>query len=89
MDFDLRPLARQQLLDIYDWTADRFGEPQADRYLRQINETIETLCTTPHIGPIFRGRVRRFVTGRHLIYYQINRDRIVIIRIDHGAQQRR
>ncbi len=88
MDVDLRPLARRQLLDIYDWTADRFGEAQAERYLRDLNDAIERIAQAPYLGPVYRGRVRRIVSGRYLIYYQIERDRIVIVRIDHGAQRR-
>ena len=88
MDIDLRPLARRQLLDIYDWTADRFGEPQAARYLRQLNEALERIAAAPFLGPIYRDRIRRVVAGSHLIYYEVQRDRIVVLRIDHGRQRR-
>jgi toxin ParE1/3/4 len=88
MDVDIRPLARRQLLDISDWTAGRFGELQAERYLRQLSEAIERVAVAPYLGPIYRGRVRRIVSGSHLIYYEIHRDRIVILRVDHGRQRR-
>ena len=88
MDVEIRPLARRQLLDIYDWTADRFGEAQAERYLRDLNDAIERTALSPYLGPVYRGRVRRIVSGRHLIYYEVHRNRIVILRIDHGRQRR-
>ena len=88
MDVEIRPLARQQLLDIYDWTADRFGEVQAERYLRQLNEAIERIARSPYLGVLYRGQVRRIVSGRHLIYYQIVKDRVMVVRVDHSAQRR-
>jgi toxin ParE1/3/4 len=86
--YDLAPRARQQLLDIFDWTADRFGELQAESYLMEMRSAFNRIAANPHLGAAYRGRTRRFVFGQHLIYYRIQQTGILIARVDHGRQRR-
>ena len=46
----LSPAARQDFLDIGDYTRDRWSEAQAERYLRQILAMIGEIGTYPFLG---------------------------------------
>jgi plasmid stabilization system protein ParE len=74
--------------NIYLYNYETSGEQQADRYRDRLFAIFEQLSKTPHLGPVYRGTTRRFVSGQHLIYYRIQRDGIIIARIDHGRQRR-
>ena len=47
----LSPLARFDLNKIWDFTADRWDEDQAEAYLRMIQAAIETVAENPLLCP--------------------------------------
>ncbi|MBO3759087.1 type II toxin-antitoxin system RelE/ParE family toxin [Ciceribacter sp. L1K22] len=83
----LSPAARQDFLDIGDYTRDRWSEIQAERYLRQILSMIAEIGAHPFSG----GEVTSLRTGyrrrrccSHLIFYVIQEDGMVeVLRILH------
>lgn len=49
-EFFLRPKAIADLEDIWDYTVEAWGEEQAERYLRSINECFRKIADNPSIG---------------------------------------
>ncbi len=83
----LSPAARQDFLEIGDYTRDRWSEAQAERYLRQILAMIAEIGTYPLSGSEVRSLppgYRRRRSGSHLIFYVILEDGTVeVVRIIH------
>ncbi|QGG89547.1 hypothetical protein GH983_03255 [Agrobacterium sp. MA01] len=83
----LSPAARQDFLEIGDYTRDRWSEAQAERYLRQILAMIGEIGVHPFSGsevPSLRSGYRRSRCGSHLIFYVILEDSMVeVVRIIH------
>lgn len=55
----LRPKARADLDDIWDYTVEKWGYAQAEKYLRVLNQNFETLAENPELGrtydEVYRG----------------------------------
>ena len=82
----LSPAARQDFLEIGDYTRDRWSEAQAERYLRQILAMIAEIGTYPFSGgevPSLRSGYRRRRCGSHLIFYVILEGGVEVVRIIH------
>jgi len=43
----LSPRAQADVEDIWNYTAENWGEPQAERYIRQLQEAIEAVAADP------------------------------------------
>ena len=96
----MRPRIRKQaraerdLIDIWHYTEDRWGEARADRYLDEIDAALDRLCDNPLIGVDcghIRAGYRRFTAGSHYIFYRLDQAAIEVIRVlhirmDHQAQ---
>ena len=68
----LQPLAREDLADIWQWTSDRYGEDQADRYIAEFHDAMALLADNPRLAPLhseFRPPVRLRRSGSHLIIF--------------------
>ncbi|CAM3664091.1 Toxin ParE1 [Vibrio aerogenes CECT 7868] len=82
----IRPLARQDMLDIWQYTCDKWGRRQADRYLRELAEKLSVLAGMPELGRaadyIFSG-LRVYHFRHHIVLYQITATHIDIIRVLH------
>ena len=77
--------AEADLARIADYTISQFGVRQARRYRDRLGEAMQRISDHAEIGTdqsqILPG-LRRFVAGRHAIYYRIvGTDRIIILRI--------
>ena len=68
----LRPKARADLNDIWDYTVETWGYEQAETYTRTLNEAFETLAENPELGRIYdevyKG-LRVYPSGKHLVFY--------------------
>ena len=86
-----RPRFLDDLGEAYAWIASD-SERAAERLLDRVDATIERLQEYPMIGtprealaPALRSiRVRPF---RHIIFYRVVSDEVVLIRILHGARE--
>ena len=77
-DRDIETIARA--------TAERWGWPQAEKYLEGLQETFGLLIQFPQLGrPIdhIRAGYHRLDHGRHAIFYRHQPDGILIVRILH------
>jgi toxin ParE1/3/4 len=79
--------AQQDLRSIYLYTLERFGEPQARRYLEAIDAKISLVAENPSFGAeyfVVRDGLRRYDCEAHAIYYEAKADDILVLRILHG-----
>tara|TARA_B100001167_G_scaffold85440_1_gene51477 strand:- start:1443 stop:1739 length:297 start_codon:yes stop_codon:yes gene_type:complete len=80
---------KQASLDVdemYLYGLINFGETQADLYSEKIKNGLKTIQANPEIGRLITSvnpAVRRFDFERHVIFYDINDDEILITRIIH------
>lgn len=82
----LRPLARQDLADIYDYSRATFGDPTAERYITAFFEAFDALSTTPNLGVVcddIRQGYRRLPVRKHVVFYRVEVERVEVIRILH------
>jgi len=60
-EFSLRPKAIADLEEIWDYTVETWGEEQAERYVRLINDSFRQPADNPSIGPFMRCDPRRLL----------------------------
>lgn len=87
-DIHLSEAAKSDLVDIWVETDRHWGEAQADRYLDDIERALKGLIANPKMGldcsDLFQG-ARKLITGRHLVFYEVDPDRIFVIRVLHQS----
>ena len=80
--------ARQDLLEIAEYTLRRWGRRQMVKYLRELDATIQQLATDPmllgqdrsHVKPGLRSLPHK---QYHFIFYRVHGDAVEIIRVLH------
>jgi toxin ParE1/3/4 len=81
-----RPDARVDLADIWSYSAERWGEEQADVYIGEIHAKIAIAADNPNLGSdsgeLYPG-LRRIKAGSHLIYYLASDAMLDIVRVLH------
>ncbi|MBV8747663.1 MAG: type II toxin-antitoxin system RelE/ParE family toxin [Xanthobacteraceae bacterium] len=78
--------AREDLREIWNYTADRWDDDQADRYVRQLHRAVELIAMNPERGRSYehvRRGYRMFPAGAHMIFFRQVQDRINIVRVLH------
>jgi toxin ParE1/3/4 len=88
MRFKLSTQASHDVEDIYLYGYINFGEEQADLYSSRMHKCIEILCANPEIGRLdirVNPAVRRFDFESHVIFYDIEADSILIVRVLHRS----
>ena len=81
--------AEVDLQDIYRYTVEAFGRPQAQKYLFELDSVFELLGDHPNIGRGYEVGTHQFVHGSHIIIYRIETDHVLIVRIAHARQRSR
>lgn len=80
--------AEADLINIWDWTVDTWSEQQADRYIRGIYRSFETIARNPRMGRIrseLREDIRSFAHQSHVIFYVATDEGVAVVRVLHGA----
>lgn len=86
MTINLSVLAEQDLLDIWTYTYDKWGEMQADDYLRQLDYGFRQIAAMPLSGKLLTeidAHLRVYHCRHHYIFYLIERDEVIIIAVLH------
>ncbi len=81
-------LAEQDLINIWLYSFQQWGEEQANQYLNELGHAIELLGATPLMcteRQEFIPPVRIYHHARHLIIYVITEKAIEIIRVLHES----
>lgn len=82
--YRLTPAARNDLEDIWLYSAQQWSVEQADRYADILEDTIDQLLFMPEMGRArseFDPPVRIHPSAEHLIVYRIENDHLSIVRI--------
>jgi len=82
------PAAEADIEAIWDYSADRWGEDQADRYTDDIRILCEAVARGDKSGrPVdVRPGLLKCRMASHMIYFRSEADRIVVVRLLHSAQ---
>jgi toxin ParE1/3/4 len=78
------------LLNIYIYTHNNWGEPQANRYTDSLRDAIYKIATEPErIGTVDRSYLRpgyrSYHQQRHLIFYRVEDNYVEVIRFLHDS----
>ena len=82
----LRPRARADLDNIWEYTLRTWGQKQAERYLRALNDTFHALAEQPKLGRSYdevHEGLRVYPSGKHLIFYFETKTGIDVVRVLH------
>ena len=82
-----RPRAEADLVEIWLYTEQTWGEAQADAYLDQIEAALLPLRSNPMLGidcSHIRAGYRKIAVNRHRVYYRYDNRIVDIIRILHA-----
>lgn len=84
----LTAAAKQDLVEIYQYSWAKWGVEQADKYLAAIDDAIVQVLHYPHLGSsrdeVLSGNRVVFV-GRHAIYYRYIAEIVHIDRVLHQS----
>ena len=84
--YALSPAARADLEEIWDYTADRWGEAQAERYTNDIRAACQALADGTEHGRSaedVRAGYRKLAVGSHVMYVRVRSGTVEIVRILH------
>lgn len=85
--YRLSKAAQDDLREIKDFTRITWGDKQAQCYLLEIKDCLETLVINPELGKsrddVCIG-IRSIGVGRHVIFYRVGNTAIEVARILHG-----
>lgn len=84
--------ARADLLEIREYSIEQFGGDVADNYFLGFDEAFDLLADHPLIGaarPELGKGIRCLVHQRHRIFYYLEGDVVLIVRIVHHARDAR
>ena len=85
----LSHFAIEDLLVIWEYSEDQFGDEIASSYQRSLNQGIERLTYDAYIGKRcekLKTRYRCLKVEHHLIYYKVEGNDIFIYRVLHEKQ---
>lgn len=80
------PLAEDDLLDIWQYSYDKWGVDKAAEYLMQLNTGMQGLTSNPMLGKsrdVVRRGYRSIQINRHVIYFRRQGNTIDIVRVLH------
>ena len=89
---DVKASARAELAQIYDYSISEFGWQVAEHYLIGLRKAFDRLIEFPFIGPIFPDvtpEVRVFLYRSHRIFYRIEDETLLIVRVLHKHRDAR
>jgi len=95
LQVDYRPAARRDLFQIHEYLNHEASLELADRFLMDLDHTIQQVGSFPYAGSLFPARrigaleVRRWPVKefpRYLIYYAVGARKVTLLRILHSAR---
>ena len=84
--YALTPAAQADLEEIWDYSARRWGEAQAERYTRDIQTACQALVDGTIVGRSaddIRPGYSKIAVGSHVMYFLVRSGRVEIVRILH------
>lgn len=84
-----RPLAKEDLKNIWRYTFNQWGEKQANKYLKELGHGIDRLIEPPKMGiPCpYEAKYRQYFINHHIVFYRITETEIIITRVLHERME--
>lgn len=85
--YEITRQADKDIEEIFRYTLKEYGKKQAVKYLSALKSLFIKLCKTPEIGRLrdeLREGLRSITNDQHIIFYSINENKILIVRVLHG-----
>jgi toxin ParE1/3/4 len=85
-EYVLSPRAQADIDEIWDYTADRWNDDQAERYTKDLQRAIDTLARNPRKGrpcDQLRPGYRKFSVGAHVVFFRVVAHGIEVVRVLH------
>jgi toxin ParE1/3/4 len=85
--YQLSNKAVEDLTAIWQYTYTTWSETQADKYYKSLIQSFETLAVQPSKGKRYEDiqpDLLGYISGRHIIFYTIQQEGILIIRVLHS-----
>ena len=86
LELRLKPEAEKDLSKIFEHTAMSWGIVQAEKYQDEMYEGMNLLLTKKNLGKEFlyaELSYRKLHVNRHLIFYRVEKQKCVVVRILH------
>lgn len=86
----LKPEAEKDLAKIFEHTFYNWGLKQAEKYQDQLFHGMQQLAKQEYIGKIYpfsSQQYRKLHVNRHLIFYRIEGETCIIVRVLHNKMQ--
>lgn len=84
--YSLAGLAEYDLRNILRYTMKTWGRVQTKRYSAGLKDCFQLLAHSPLVGrscESIRPGLRRFEHGKHVVFYVVLADRVLIVRVLH------
>ena len=85
-NYRLTPDAQSDLIEIRQFTVEKWGAVQSQKYLLELRKTLCLLCETPSLGksrPDVDPDVLSFPHASHVIYYMVHKKQLVVFGVLH------
>jgi len=87
MGWRLSPRAQADIEEIWDYTCERWGMDQAERYVGLIGDAVASAAENPRRGRAcdeIRAGYFKLAAGSHVLFYRLAGADIDVVRILHG-----
>ena len=78
--------AKADVDGIWNYTVERWGERQAEIYLRLIGAAVASIAADPKVGrpcDDIRPGYRKYLVGSHVVFYRTTGKAVLVVRILH------
>lgn len=89
LPYELTTVAESDIEEIFDHTEYEFGQKQALLYLKGIKTVFIKLMDYPELGrkrEELKKGLRAIPAGEHIVFYEILKDKIRIVRVLHSKR---
>ncbi len=80
------PVAGQELLDIWDYSFENWGQDQADRYLAALDAMFARITNgsaPSRPADNLRAGLRKVPVGRHVVFFRESAEAVEVVRVLH------
>lgn len=80
--------AKEDLIEVWLYTAENWSDAQADRYLDHLEEGIHQCCEAPERGKnreAVRPGYYSVLVRKHVVFYTFTDEQVVVRRVLHGT----
>ncbi len=88
LEIRLTPLALRDLAGIHDWTWNKFGFLQADRYVSDLASLFKLVAENPGLARSAnetRKDLFKCGSGSHVVFFRVSKRTLTVVRILHGG----